>query len=294
VEEQPDVATIADDAEARWNYLIARREAVIGAIRARTGDASEYWSRRVAAMGGQLRVEPGRIAPPLDRILAAVDRQTTVLDVGAGWGRFAVPLARAARLVSAVVPSGVLVPILRQIAEAAGVIEERLRIVEAGWREAEVSPAEVVLCANVLTPLAEIGPFLRKLDEHTLRCCFIVLRATAMDAPLAGLWQEVHGVPYPRETTHVDAFAVLAALGIPAQVTILPAPSSGWAFDAPEAAARFVRERLWLGPIGTDARADSLVEDWLRMSLVREGERWQVPIPEQRQALIWWEKGGAA
>lgn len=294
MDEHPDIATIADDAEARWNYLIARREAVIGAIRARTGDVSEYWSRRVAAMGGQLRVEPGRIAPPLDRILAAVDGRTTVLDVGAGWGRFAIPLAQTARLVTAVEPAAALVPILRQNAEAAGVTAEHLRIVEAGWREAEVSPADVVLCANVLTPLAEIGPFVRKLDEHTLRRCFIVLRATAMDAPLTDLWQEIHGVPYPRETTHADAFAVLAALGIPAQVTILPAPSSGWSFDAPEAAARFVRERLWLGPAGTDARADRLVEDWLRASLVREGERWQVPTPEQRQALIWWERGGTA
>src|SRR4051794_28433521 len=147
----PDADTLVDDAEARWRYLVARREAVIGAIRARTGDTGEYWSRRVAAMGGQVRVEPGSVAPPLDRILAGVDRETTVLDVGAGWGRFAVPLAQAARQVVAVEPSGALVPILRENAAAAGVTSERLRIVEAGWLDAEVAPADVVLCANVLT-----------------------------------------------------------------------------------------------------------------------------------------------
>ena len=69
-----------------------------------------------------------------------------------------------------------------------------------------------------------------------------------------------------------------------------------WRHDAgaPETAARFVRERLWLGPIGTDARADGLVEEWLGASLVRDGERWRVPTPEPRQALIWWEKSDVA
>jgi SAM-dependent methyltransferase len=290
VDEQPTADVLADDAEARWRYLVARREAVIGAIRQRTGDTGEYWSRRVAAMGGQVRVEPGRIAPPLDRILAGVGRETTVLDVGAGWGRFAIPLAQAARQVVAVEPSGALVPILRENAAAAGVSENRLRIVEAGWQEAEVSPADVVLCANVLTPLAEIGPFIRKLDAHTLRRCYIVLRATAMDAPLEELWQAIHGVPYPRETTHADAYAVLDALGIPAEVAILPAPFGPWDFDSRVAVARYARERLWLGLVGQDPRADAQVEAWLDAALVRDGERWRVPAPVPRMALIWWDK----
>ena len=194
---------------------------------------------------------------------------------------------------TAVEPSGVLVPILRENAEQAGVPAERLRIVASGWREAEVAPADVVLCANVLTPLAGIGPFLRKLDAHTLRRCYIVLRATAMDAPFTALWRAIHGVPYPRETTHADAVAVLDDLGIPAQMEVFPAPAM-LTFESPEVAGRYARERLWLGPVGQDARADALVGEWQATVPVRDGDRWRIPTPPPRMALIWWERDARA
>lgn len=287
---EPGADALADDALARWRYLVARREAVIGAIRARHGDEGDYWTARAATMAPQMRVDPERAVPPLELLLAAVDRATTVLDVGAGWGRFAVPLARAARLVTAVEPSAALRAFLRDNAAEAGLDDERLRIVEANWADAEVPPADLVLCANVLTPLADVGPFLRKLNAHALRRCYVVLRATPLDAPLGALWQAIHGVPYPRETTHADAYAALDALGIRAQITVLPTPSSPWTFASPEAAATFVRERLWLGPVGRDTRADALVAAWLRATLTRDGERWVIPALEPRQAVLWWDK----
>jgi hypothetical protein len=85
--------------------------------------------------------------------------------------------------------------LLRENAAAAGVGDERLRLVADDWEAAEVSPAALVLCANVLMPLAEIGPFIRKLDAHTLRRCVIILRATAMDAPLVALWRRFTASP---------------------------------------------------------------------------------------------------
>src|SRR3712207_6450446 len=211
-------------------------------------------------MGATLRAEPGKIVPPLEHILPHVDTNTTVLDVGAGWGRYAIPLARSARRVVAVEPSGALAAILLENAAAAGIDAGRLSLVESGWEAADVEPADVVLCANVLTPLADVAPFLAKLDWQTRRRCYVVLRATAMDAPLAALWRDIHGVPSPRETTHADAYAVLDQLGIAANVLIQPSQFGMWRFDAPEVAARFVRDRLWLGPPGQDPRADTLVD----------------------------------
>lgn len=168
-------AGLADDAAARWRWLIAHREAVIGAIRARTGDTGDYWGTRAAAMGATIRAAPGAIVPPLGAILPWVGPATTVLDVGAGWGRNAVPLARVARRVVAVEPS------------AAGVGDGRLALVAATWEAAAVEPADLVLCAHVLPPIADAAPFLAKLDRHARRRCYVVLRATAFDTPLVGL-----------------------------------------------------------------------------------------------------------
>ena len=228
--------------------------------------------------------------PALDFILPALDGATTVLDVGAGAGRFAIPLAQVARQVTAVEPSAVLLGFLREDAAAVGIGPDRLRTVAATWEEAEAPLADVVLCANVLTPIAGIAPFLRKLAAHTVRRCYIVLRAMPMDAPLVDLWRRIHGVPYPRETSHADAYAALDALGIAANVTILPSPSTIWIFASPADAARFARDRLWLGPAGQDQRADALLADWLAATLARDGDRWRIPAPPPRTAVLWWEQ----
>ncbi len=110
-----------------------------------------------------------------------------------------------------------------------------------------------------------------------------------MDAPLAALWRDIHGVPYPRETTHADAYAVLDQLGIAANVIIQPSQFGMWRFDAQESAMRFIRDRLWLGPPGQDSRADTLFADWLRATLVRDGDGWRIPAPAPQLAIIWWE-----
>ena len=286
----PGAVALADDPLARWRFLAARREAVIGAIRVRQGDEGDYWTARAATMGPMLRVDPHAVPPPLDRLLPHIDGATSVLDVGAGWGRFAIPLARVARTVTAVEPSGALREHLRANAEAAGLGAGRLRIVGASWEEAAVPPADLALCANVLMPLADVEPFLRKLDAHTLRRGVIVLRAVAMDGPLVAIWEAIHGVPYPRETDHTDALAALHALGIPAQLALAPSSGAIWAFDSPGDARAFARQRLWLGPLGHDPRADTLLDDWLAANLVHADGRWRVPAPEPQQALLWWER----
>lgn len=282
----PPADALADDALARWRWLIARREAAIDAIRARTGDRGDYWSARAPAAGRVMRA--GEPNPALDLVRAAVGRETTVLDVGAGMGRFAIPLAAVAREVTAVEPHPAMLAPLREDAAAAGLAN--LRVVAATWEAAAVAPADIVLCANVLTPIADAGPFLRKLDAHARRRCYLVLRATPLDAPLADLWAAVHGVPYPRETGHADAYAALVALGIAAQVAILPSPRSPWRFDAPADAERLVRDRLWLGPPGQDSRADRLVADFLAATLAPDGDGYRIPAPPPRLAVLWWEK----
>lgn len=283
-------AALADDAVARWRWLIARREAIIGAIRERTGNREDYWTARAGTYGNALRSRPDAPNPILDLLLAepSINAGATLLDVGAGAGRFAIPLARAVRAVTAVEPSAALRAILREDATAAGL--SNLRIVEAAWEEAEVEPAEVVLCANVLTPIDDIAPFLRKLDTHATGRCYVVLRANVMDAPIADLWADIHGVPYPRETTYVDALAALEALGIAAGVRVVSLPGSVWRFATPEDAERLARDRLWLGPVGQDPRADALVRDFLGARLERDGDAYRLPAPPARAALIWWEK----
>lgn len=285
--DQAALLLLANDALARWRWLVERREAVIDAIRARTGDRSDYWTRRAARFPRAASLQPSD--PLRDLLLATVTHETTVLDVGAGTGRLALPLAQVARTVTVVEPSAAMLAYLREDAAVAGLTN--LRVVESPWEDAVVEPADVVLCANVLTPIADAGAFLHKLHAHACQRCYVVLRAVPLDEPLTGLWAAVHGVPYPREPTHADAYAALDALGIPAQVIVLPATPGFWdgGFTTREEAERFVRERLWLGAPGQSLRADHLVTEFLSTAFQYDGERYTLPARPARSAVLWWD-----
>jgi 2-polyprenyl-3-methyl-5-hydroxy-6-metoxy-1,4-benzoquinol methylase len=289
------LALLANDAVARWRWLVEHREAAIAGIQARTGERGDYWSARARAFpratGSRAGGAPDPLTEPLlDLLLRSIDRETTVLDVGAGTGRLAIPLAGTARAVTAVEPSAAMRAYLREDAAAAGLTN--LRVVEATWEDAQVEPADVVVCSHVLAPIRDAGAFLGKLDAHATRRCYVVMRAVPLDEPLAGLWAAVHGAPYPREPTHADAYAVLADLGIAAQATLLsPLPGIwGAGFDTLDAARQFARERLWLGPVGRDPRADARVDEFLAASLVHDGARYRLPARPARNAVLWWEK----
>ena len=132
---------LLDDPIAAWRWLNERRETLIGGIRARRDEQGDYWTTRAGAIGYQLRSDPAQPPPTFDLIVRDVTPQTTILDVGAGAGRLALPLAARAQLVTAVEPNAFLRQLLQADATTAGLFPQRLQIVAANWEEAEVAPA---------------------------------------------------------------------------------------------------------------------------------------------------------
>ena len=66
--------------------------------------------------------------------------------------------------------------------EGAGI--KNLSVVQGLWEEAQVDPADKVLCAHVVYGVAEIKPFIRKLQSHARER--VVLLAF-MESPLSRL-----------------------------------------------------------------------------------------------------------
>ena len=149
--------------------------------------ALEAWKQRVAAhreqshkirsalgVTGQDRWEPFSSffkADPrrtddveINRLAQEVTPATTLLDVGAGAGRFALPLALRCKQVTAVEPSPSMGETLRHLAAEAGI--ENITLVASPWDEAEVEPADVVLSAHVIYSIEDIGAFVMKLAAH--------------------------------------------------------------------------------------------------------------------------------
>ena len=99
----------------------------------------------------------------LNGLYDLVDEGAEVLDVGGGAGRFALPLATRARRVTVVDSSAESLDLLRSRVEEFGFAN--VTAVQERWEDAEVPTADVALCSLVLHHVAEIAPFVRKLEE---------------------------------------------------------------------------------------------------------------------------------
>ena len=140
-----------------------------------------------------------------------------VLDLGCGAGSYAVPLARAARLVTALDISSVMLERLRGSAEALGIAN--IRYVECDWAEYEADEKfDIVFCARspamkdpaalrkVCAVLSQWGILLhfagkvRASDSHTLGTALLDLhgveRKAAQDYGVLRDWLRGEGIPF--------------------------------------------------------------------------------------------------
>jgi SAM-dependent methyltransferase len=263
-----------------WRSLVGGRDTQRGTEQ-RDGDPTrDPWTGRAdrfATYSAELPADD----PLFLRLRDAVRPEDTVLDVGAGAGRYAVPLAALAREVVAVEPSPAMRHHLAARLEAAGT--SNVAIVGATWPEAEVFPADVTLCAHVVYGVREIMPFLRALDARTRRLCLIAIRIEQHPGMLE-LARLVLDEERVRQPALIDLYNALAALGIAADVQIGPA-SSGFRFaDHADAAAHYA-DRLRIPEGERRERLDAALAANLIQG--RDG-RWRWPGPPPRNAIVSW------
>ena len=211
----------------------------------------------------------------------------TLLDVGAGGGRFSLPLALSCRSVSAVEPSPSMCAVLRETAEEYGI--ENVSITESGWLEASVEPADVILCSHVVYVIEDIGAFVRKLNSHARRLALCVLFQSPPQAQIYGLWEQVHGEPRHPLPCLPEFLPVLEELGIRATVTEMEGQGPR-GFHSLEEARQMIPRRLYVSP---GAPQMERLERALEESLFEEDGIWQVRgTPPARPCIVAWETGG--
>ena len=120
------------------------------------------WER----MSVEARSAPPPVTFEVARRLAGDDG--SVLDVGAGRGRASLPLAVLGHDLTAVEPDAGMADGFEEEAARLGVTA---RLVRGGWPETagQVPQADVVVSANVVYDVADIGPFVTALYETARR-----------------------------------------------------------------------------------------------------------------------------
>lgn len=269
-------------ASERWRAIVQARAAQMDAAYARLGRTSaDFWDRRARRFHAATRAT-ARADPFFRRVRRAARPTDTVLDVGAGTGRFALALAPAVARVIAVEPNQSMRAFLAAEAEQQGVTN--LEVVPTRWEDAPPLQADLVICSHVLYPIAEIGPFLARLDAAAGRRAFVYHRALQVDALTDPLWRHFHGEPRRLPPDHIEVLAVLRELGILADATIVWTPST-WRYESLDQAVEEFLEMLVL-PDEPSVRTELLAR--LGRFLVRRADHLGLPVSRLPSAVISW------
>lgn len=275
-----------ETAVARWQELIRARAAQMDAAYARLGrNSADFWDRRARGFHRATR-ESAASDPFYLRLREQITPEQSLLDVGAGTGRFSLALAPLARQVTALEPNVSMLNYLRKEIAAAGV--SNLNVLQSSWEDAPADlRADVVICSHVLYPILEIVPFLKKLDAASERACFLYMRATSLDTLTAPLWRHFHGDERQQPPGYIHALDVLYELGIYAQVEVVARP---FAFKYPslqDAENELLDQLILEESVETRRELRGLLENWL---IKEEGDTWNSPEATMAQAILWWRR----
>ena len=183
---------------------------------------------------------------PLRRL---VGPDTTVLDVGGGAGKFALPLATRAKHVTVVEPSADSVEMLRSRAAEIGLTN--LTVIQSPWDEADAPSADVALCSLVLHHVPDAAPFVSKLQEHATDRVVVVEMMETPGALEIPFYERVHGsAPTPLPGLP-DVLRLLWAMDIHPDVAMLTAETAvldttatpPWSSSADASASRRAQRR---------------------------------------------------
>jgi CTP:molybdopterin cytidylyltransferase MocA/SAM-dependent methyltransferase len=261
--DNPDVDARGDlvaAIEQDWAERVRRNREQVERLRETGEDADHY-----GPVTELFRDNPRRSGDAiLDAVLGHARGTDTWLDVGAGAGRYAFPLALAVREVIALDPSAAMVAALRD-----GVVEHGIhtvRIVEGRWPAAVsvlggLPCVDVAFIANVGHDTEAIGPFVDALDAAARRACIAVMQEQPPASIAAPFFEAVHGearAPLPALPDFVD---LLSARDRDPAVELFERPPRRW--RSRSELLGFLRRQTWVVPgTAADARLLASVDAW--------------------------------
>jgi molybdenum cofactor cytidylyltransferase len=286
----PDIDRLADlaaVADVMWARRVRANREQVDRLREEP-DGPDFYAK----VSSIFRGDPDRTGDPVLEALKARARPgDTWLDIGAGAGRYALPLARAVTRVLAVDPSRSMLDGLREGMAEHGI--ENIDIVEGRWPVAAEEgtglarrlPADVSLIAHVGYDVETIWPFLAAMEQATTRECLAVLMERSPASVAEPFWPSIHGerrISLPALPAFVD---LLAAHGREPTVRMVESTRRRWA--SRDEIEPFVRRQTWVrAGSAKDATMRALLDDWLVQA---DDGTWDLSIAEPlRIGLVAW------
>ena len=226
-------------------------------VEARHGQAWQFhdpafWDKRARSFAA---ATGGRREGFLEVLGPWLEPHRTLLDVGAGAGRYAAPLADRLDWVTAVEPSQGMRDLIPP--------KDNMTVIAASWEDAEAAPADLAICCHVLYGVSDAPAFIRKLEAAATERVFIELRYGQLLTASDPIWELMTGSRRARQPEFADLWNLLLEMGIEADVTALEYEG----FESWPNVATFEAEYR---PPLEDSWDEKKAEAWLAENVTRE------------------------
>jgi len=223
----------------------------------------------------------------LDQLLEIARPGETWLDIGAGAGRYALPLALRVGEVIALDPSEGMLEALRLGMAEHGI--HNVRPVHGRWpldAGAGSEPrADVALIAHLAYDVERIREFLDAMESAAGRLCVAVLAERVPSAPAGPFWPVVHGEERAELPALAELLAILRARG--SNPVLVYAGRQRRGFASADALVAWLRNQLFVVP-GSEADRRLAAELERRMVAADDGTVSLVPGIESRVGIASW------
>jgi SAM-dependent methyltransferase len=274
-----------DRALARWADRVRANREQVDRFR-EVPDGADFY----APVTAQFRADPGRANDAqLESLLALARRDETWLDIGAGAGRFALPLARHVRRVIALDPSAGMLAALGEAMADHGIdnIDIRQGRWPGAWEEGDAAgdplAADVALLAHGGYDIEWIGPFLDAMEACAGRLCVALLMDRQPSATVDVFWPAVHGEPRIDLPGWREFVEVLRLRGRAPDIEEVSRARR--AFGSVDDVAAFARRNLWLAP---GSEKDRRLRDVAAERAIRGPDGWYLEAEDPPVAVVTW------
>ena len=204
------------DAVDRWHSQVRRHHSQSIAAQQNFDPNQDFWE----GMAQNFKDDPFRKGDPvIDRLEQEFAECRTLVDIGGGAGRLALPLSLSREAVTVVDSSKSMLLELQDSCEEAKI--ENVSSVFGLWEDAVIDIHEGALCSHVTYGIENIGKFLENVNQYASKRVVIIAFMKSPQAHLESLWREVH----EEERVHLpgvpELMDVLWQLGIAPELNIV-------------------------------------------------------------------------
>jgi SAM-dependent methyltransferase len=271
-----------------WNEIWKARQ-VLHESSKHSDDPSHNWNQRENAerYDSTSRCEyDERIETTINSL--DVTNESRVLDIGAGPGTIAIPLAPRVKEITAIEPGEGMTAILSERMKKDRITN--ISIIRKRWEDiisASDLPGQYdVVVASLSLTMEDIQLALLKMDAASRGSVYLFW---FVDMPFwermyADLWEPLHGLPYHPGPKADCLFGVLYQMGIYANVEMLPLKKE-YRFTTKDEMTAFFRRRFNV----TRPEQEEVLDDYL-IPLIRTEGSEIVVSGDSTFAKIWWKK----